>query len=84
MKIGIIGLGRMGCNMTIRLVQRGHQVIGYTRTAKSVDAAVKQGAIGAYSLEELTQQFGLPRHIWLMIPAGDPVEKTLCALTLAS
>jgi 6-phosphogluconate dehydrogenase len=70
----------MGRNMTIRLVKNGHVIIGYARTAKSVDAAVKHGAIGAYSLEELTQKLSSPRHIWLMIPAGDPVEKTLRAL----
>jgi 6-phosphogluconate dehydrogenase len=80
MEIGIIGLGRMGGNMTIRLVKGGHKVIGYARTAKSIDEAVEHGAIGAYSLEELTQKLSPPRHVWLMIPSGDPVEKTLHAL----
>lgn len=77
MKIGIIGLGRMGRNMTIRLLKNGHQVVGYARTKDSVDEAIKYGAIGAYSLEELTKELSPPRHIWLMIPAGTPVEKTL-------
>jgi 6-phosphogluconate dehydrogenase len=80
MEIGIIGLGRMGGNMTIRLVKGGHKVIGYARTAKSIDEVVEHGAIGAYSLEELTQKLSPPRHVWLMIPSGDPVEKTLHAL----
>ena len=80
MKIGIIGLGRMGRNMTIRLIKGGHKIVGYAQTLKSVDTAVEHGAIGAYSLEELTQKLSSPRHVWLMIPAGDPVEKTLCAL----
>jgi 6-phosphogluconate dehydrogenase len=80
MKIGIVGLGRMGRNMTLRLVKGGHEVIGYARTAKSVNATVEHGAIGAYSLEELTQKLTTPRHIWLMIPAGDPVEKTIHTL----
>jgi len=77
MKLGIIGLGRMGLNMTIRLIKAGHQVVGYTRTAKSVDAAVEKGAIGAYSIEEMLQKLSPPRYIWLMIPAGDAVEKTI-------
>jgi len=80
MKIGIVGLGRMGRNMTIRLVKSGHHVVGYARTKDSVDEAVKHGAIGAYSLEELTQKLSPPRHIWLMIPAGTPVEKTIHTL----
>lgn len=80
MKIGIIGLGRMGRNMTIRLIKGGHKIVGYAQTLKSVDTAVEHGAIGAYSLEELTQKLSSPRHVWLMIPAGDPVEKTLRAL----
>lgn len=80
MKLGIIGLGRMGLNMTIRLIKAGHEVVGYARTAKSVDAAVEKGAIGAYSLEELLQELSPPRYIWLMIPAGDAVEKTIEAL----
>lgn len=67
----------MGRNMTIRLLKNGHQVVGYARTKDSVDEAIKYGAIGAYSLEELTKELSPPRHIWLMIPAGTPVEKTL-------
>ena len=80
MKIGIVGLGRMGRNMTIRLLKNGHQVVGNSRTKDSVDEVVKHGAIGAYSLEELTQKLSPPRHIWLMIPAGTPVEKTIHTL----
>ncbi len=80
MKLGMIGLGRMGSNMTLRLIKGGHKVVGYARTAKTVDRIVEKGAIGAYSLEELVQKLTSPRVIWLMIPAGDPVDKTIQAL----
>jgi 6-phosphogluconate dehydrogenase len=70
----------MGRNMTIRLLKSGHQVVGYARTKDSVNEVVKHGAIGAYSLEELTQKLSPPRQIWLMIPAGPPVEKTIHTL----
>lgn len=73
----MIGLGRMGSNMTLRLIQGGHKVVGYARTAKTIDCIVEKGAIGAYSLEELVQKLTSPRAIWLMIPAGDPVDKTI-------
>jgi 6-phosphogluconate dehydrogenase len=77
MKLGMIGLGRMGFNMTTRLLRGGHKVVGFDRQAETVDRIVEKDAIGAYSLEELVQQLPSPRVIWLMIPAGDPVDKTL-------
>lgn len=80
MKLGMIGLGKMGSNMTIRLLRGGHEVVGYARHAETVKRIVKKGAIGAYSLEELVQKLTSPRVIWLMIPAGDPVDKTIKAL----
>lgn len=80
MKLGMIGLGRMGANMTMRLLHGGHKVVGYARHAETVDRIVEKGAIGAYSLEELVQKLTSPRVIWLMIPAGDPVDKTIQAL----
>jgi 6-phosphogluconate dehydrogenase len=76
----MIGLGKMGSNMTIRLLRGGHEVVGYARHAETVKRIVKKGAIGAYSLEELVQKLTSPRVIWLMIPAGDPVDKTIKAL----
>lgn len=80
MKLGMIGLGRMGSNMTVRLLRGGHEVVGYARHAETVDCIVKKGAIGAYSLNELIQKLVPPKVIWLMIPAGDPVDKTIEAL----
>lgn len=73
----MIGLGRMGANMTERLINGGHSVIGYARHAETVDKIVKKGAIGAYSLEEVVDKLDSPRIIWLMIPAGEPIDKTI-------
>lgn len=77
MKLGIIGLGRMGLNMAVRLMQGGHTVIGYARREETVNKATDKGVIGAYSLDELTQKVGSPRILWLMIPAGDPIDDIL-------
>jgi 6-phosphogluconate dehydrogenase len=77
MKLGMVGLGKMGANMTVRLIKGGHQVVGFARTKSVVDAVVAEGAIGAYSLGELVRQLPAPRVIWLMIPSGAPVDQTL-------
>ncbi|MFQ5975237.1 MAG: phosphogluconate dehydrogenase (NAD(+)-dependent, decarboxylating) [Candidatus Hydrothermarchaeales archaeon] len=76
MDLGMIGLGRMGGNMTERLIKGGHRVVGYARRKESVDSVVEKGAVGAYSLDELVEKLTPPRKIWLMIPAGDPVDQT--------
>jgi len=80
MKLGIIGLGRMGSNMAERLLRGGHTVVGYARHAETVDRLVEKGAVGAYSLEEMIQKLISPRVIWLMIPAGNPVDNIIWAL----
>ena len=77
MELGMIGLGKMGANMTVRLVQGGHRVVGFARTKAVVDAVVQKGAVGAYSLEQLVRALPPPRVLWLMIPAGAPVDQTL-------
>ncbi len=76
----MIGLGKMGANMSVRLISGDHVVVGNARHAESVNRVVEKGAIGAYSLDELVQELTPPRIIWLMIPAGDPVDKTIQAL----
>jgi 6-phosphogluconate dehydrogenase len=82
MKLGMIGLGRMGANMVRRLMQAGHECVAYDATAASVDALVKEGAAGAYSLEQLVASLPAPRAIWLMVPAAvvEPVLDTLTHL----
>ncbi|HMK57168.1 MAG TPA: decarboxylating 6-phosphogluconate dehydrogenase [Dissulfurispiraceae bacterium] len=74
MQIGMAGLGRMGMNMAVRLVKGGHKVVAYNRTRAKVDAIVKEGAIGAYSMEELVRRLAPPRFVWLMLPAGKTVD----------
>jgi len=73
----MIGLGKMGLNMSTRLVRGGHRVIGYARTEATVDEAVKLGLEGAHSLEEVVHQLKAPRIIWLMIPAGKITDDTI-------
>jgi 6-phosphogluconate dehydrogenase len=80
MKLGMIGLGKMGGNMTERLLQAGHEVVVYDRSPDAVAASVAKGAVGAASPEELAQALPAPRAIWLMVPAGAPVDQTIAAL----
>ena len=80
MEIGMIGLGRMGANMTTRLLGGGHRVVAFDRAPDAVAAAVKGGAAGAASLAELVAALAAPRAVWVMVPAGDPTESTVRAL----
>jgi 6-phosphogluconate dehydrogenase len=80
LKISMIGLGRMGANMTVRLMQHGHEVVAYDHTEENVKRSESDGAIGARSLEELVQKLDPPRVAWVMLPSGDPTESTITAL----
>ncbi len=80
MKLGFVGLGRMGGNMVRRLLADGHEIVAWARSAESVAEAVSEGATGATSLEDVVANLSPPRAIWLMIPAGDPVEKSVTTL----
>ncbi|NNC92594.1 MAG: decarboxylating 6-phosphogluconate dehydrogenase [Acidimicrobiia bacterium] len=80
MQIGMVGLGKMGANMTERLVRGGHTVIGYDRNPEAVARAVAIGAGGARSLEEMVEQLAAPRRVWVMVPAGDPTISTIQSL----
>ena len=80
MQIGLIGLGRMGANMTRRLIGGGHQVVVWDRSADAVKATAADGATGGTSLADLVARLAPPRAIWLMVPAGDPTEQTVTAL----
>jgi len=79
MEIGMIGLGRMGTNMALRLHRAGHRCVVYDVQADAVTALAQQGALGACSLENLAQKLAPPRVIWLMLPAG-VVDQTLQTL----
>jgi 6-phosphogluconate dehydrogenase len=76
-KLGMVGLGRMGGNMTVRLQQHGHQVVAYDPSADAVDAAVTAGAEGATSLADMCAKLASPKVVWLMVPAGDITESTV-------
>jgi 6-phosphogluconate dehydrogenase len=74
MQIGIVGLGRMGGFMSIRLHRAGLAPIGFSRGAESRAAIAAQGPDVAESLERLVDELDRPRHVWVMVPAGDPTE----------
>ncbi|MGC8668230.1 MAG: phosphogluconate dehydrogenase (NAD(+)-dependent, decarboxylating) [Chthonomonadales bacterium] len=80
MELGMIGLGRMGANMTQRLLGGGHRVVVYDRNPAAVAAIAALGAQGATSLEDLVSRLPAPRVLWMMIPAGVPVEQTIAEL----
>ncbi len=80
MRIGMIGLGRMGGNITRRLLQNGHEVVVYDHDAKAVAALSSDGAIGASGLEKLVQQLRAPRPVWVMLPAGKITEEVISEL----
>jgi 6-phosphogluconate dehydrogenase len=80
MQLGFIGLGRMGANMVQRLLEGGHAVVGYDRNPETVQQIIRQGAVGAASLEALVDKLTKPRAVWIMVPAGEPVTETINAL----
>ena len=79
MQLGMIGLGRMGANMTRRLLRGGHQCVVFDMSAKAVAELAKENAVGAASLAEFVQSLTKPRAVWLMVPAA-VVDKTIADL----
>jgi 6-phosphogluconate dehydrogenase len=77
MQLAMIGLGRMGGNMVQRLLQGGHEVVVFDRSAEAVKAHVELGAGGAKDLAELCGRLRAPRVVWVMVPAGTAVESTI-------
>ena len=80
MKLGMVGLGRMGMNMVRRLLKGGHKVVAYNRSPEKTRQIMKEGAQGVFSLPELVQALQPPRIVWLMLPAGKPVEEYISQL----
>jgi len=81
MKLAMIGLGKMGANMARRLIQDGHEVVGYNlETAVTDQLADEVGLIPAYSLEEVAEKLAPPRVAWVMVPAGKPTESVVTKL----
>jgi 6-phosphogluconate dehydrogenase len=77
MQIGVIGLGRMGGNISRRLIQNGHEVVVYDHDPKAITAVAQDGAKGVGDLEKLVAQLIPPRPVWVMLPAGKITEDTL-------
>ena len=76
-KIGYLGLGKMGKNMVLRLLEHGVEVVVWNRSPEKVDEVVKSGAIGASSIKDLVGKLDSPRTIWLMLPQGEPTSLVL-------
>ena len=77
MHIGMIGLGKMGMNMARRLLRGGHNVTAYNRTPERINEIEKEGARGAYTLEDIVSSLPAPRIVWLMVPAGKAVDEVI-------
>lgn len=80
MELGMIGLGKMGANMTERLLKGGHQVVVYDRSAGPVQAAASLGATPSDSMQDLVAKLTSPRAVWVMVPAGAPAESVINGL----
>lgn len=85
MQLGMVGLGRMGANMVRRLMKAGHECVVYDVNPDNVQLLVKEGAVGAASLDELVGKLAAPRAVWMMLPAaittkvGDSIAELLTA-----
>ena len=79
MQIGMIGLGRMGANMALRLIAGGHRCVVFDRSAKAVEELTKAKAVGATSIADMVKKLETPRAVWLMVPAA-AVDATIADL----
>ncbi len=80
MKLGVIGLGRMGGNISLRLMKHGHDCVVFDHSDKAIDGIVGQGAKRSDGLEDMIRQLPAPRVVWVMLPAGQVTEETVHAL----
>lgn len=74
MELAMVGLGRMGGNMARRLIKGGHRVVAYNRSPNPIKELEQEGAVGAYSLQEVADKLKTPRVVWIMVPAGKPTD----------
>lgn len=77
MRIGLIGLGKMGGNMVNRLVRRDHEVVAFDLDEEAVEEAEANGAVGASSVSDLTANLEPPRAVWVVVPHGEPTRQTI-------
>src|SRR5262245_26006042 len=80
MEVGMIGLGRMGANMAERLARGGHRVIGFDPDENARRRSEKAGVEPATSIDALLARLQTPRAVWLMVPAGEAVDRTIATL----
>ena len=80
MKLGMVGLGKMGANIIRRLINSGHEVVAYDLSEDAIASAESDGAQGARTLEELVSRLSQPRVVWVMVPSGDATEETISAI----
>src|SRR5262245_44954770 len=80
MQMGMVGLGRMGANLTRRLMRDGHRMVAYDVSPEAVQQLASEGATGATTLDEFVAALEQPRAVWVMVPAGEITEKTVDAL----
>jgi 6-phosphogluconate dehydrogenase len=73
----MVGLGRMGANMTLRLLRGGHEVIAYDHNPETAIALKSEGAVPATSIDDMIAKMERPRHVWIMVPSGTPVTETI-------
>ena len=83
MQLGMVGLGRMGANMTRRLMRGGHSLVVSDLSADAVKQLGTEGATGSSSLEDLIAKLTPPRAVWIMVPSGAPTEATVQKLAAA-
>ena len=77
MRIGFIGLGRMGANMVRRLLRDEHEIVAYNRTPEKTKEIAGEGAEAAFTIAELVEKLQKPRAVWIMVPHGDPTRQTV-------
>jgi 6-phosphogluconate dehydrogenase len=77
MRIAMVGMGKMGLNMTRRLMRGGHEVVAVDRSAAAVETASREGALPAASLPAAVAALSPRRIVWLMVPAGAPVDQII-------
>ena len=77
MQIGMVGLGRMGANLSLRLIKHGHSVVAYDVNDQAVESLAAKGAIGATSIEDLIKRLPSPRVVWIMVPAGQITQEAV-------
>lgn len=77
MELGMIGLGKMGANMTTRLLKGGHRIVAFDLKEAAIVEAETEGAIGARTLDEVAEKLAAPRAVWVMVPSGNPTEQTI-------